>query len=82
MKGLYLLCLYFFYLTGFSQNQFIQNDTTNIQLLIEKKKQYHQITKGVYDGYRVKIYFDASREKMEKVKEQFQIKYPEIPIYS
>ncbi len=59
----------------------LQKDTANISLLIQKKKQYNQLTKGQYDGYRIKIFFDVNRSKMEKVKADFQTKYPDIPIY-
>ncbi|GIV29154.1 MAG: hypothetical protein KatS3mg028_0220 [Bacteroidia bacterium] len=65
-----------------AQSFSVQKDTTNIHLLIQKKKQYHQLTKGMYDGYRVKIFFDVSREKMERVKSEFQSKYPDIPVYN
>lgn len=64
-----------------SQNTILTKDTTNISLLIQKKKQYNQLTKGQYDGYRIKIFFDVNRSKMEKVKADFQAKYPDIPIY-
>lgn len=66
----------------YAQSFSVQKDTANIHLLIQKKKQYHQLTKGMYDGYRVKIFFDVSREKMERVKSEFQSKYPDIPIYN
>lgn len=74
---LYFLCPAFM----FSQTGIIQKDTSSIRLLIEKKKEYHKLTKGAYDGYRVKIFFDISRQKMEKVKAEFQARYPDIPIY-
>ncbi len=67
--------------TCLSQSNLIQKDTSNIQLLISKKKQYHQLTKGAHDGYRVKIFFDTNRSKMEKIRSDFQNKYPYIPIY-
>ncbi|GAB4206498.1 MAG: hypothetical protein Fur0023_16430 [Bacteroidia bacterium] len=66
----------------YAQSFSVQKDTANIHLLIQKKKQYHQLTKGMYDGYRVKVFFDVSREKMERVKSEFQSKYPDIPIYN
>lgn len=79
-----LLISVFIYLTinCDAQSFSVQKDTANIYLLIQKKKQYHQLTKGMYDGYRVKIFFDVSREKMERVKSEFQSKYPDIPIYN
>ncbi|GIV26311.1 MAG: hypothetical protein KatS3mg027_0125 [Bacteroidia bacterium] len=64
-----------------SSQTIVQKDTTNISLLIQKKKQYNQLNKGQYDGYRIKIFFDVNRSKMEKVKQEFQTKYPDIPIY-
>lgn len=81
MHRFWVLVLVFFGQKIFSQSNFIQKDTADIHLLIEKKKQYHQLTNGMYDGYRVKIFFDTSREKMEKVKADFQSKYPDVPIY-
>lgn len=74
-----ILCLINFKLL-YSQS-ILQKDTANISLLIQKKKQYNQLTKGQYDGYRIKIFFDVNRSKMEKVKADFQTKYPDIPVY-
>lgn len=76
-----IIVLFFTFKYYFAQNNIISSDTSNIALLIEKKKQYHRLTKGAYDGYRIKIFFDTNREKMEKVKSEFQSKYPEIPVY-
>ena len=39
------------------------------------------MTNGHYDGYRIKIFSDIDRNKMERVKSDFQTKYPDIPIY-
>lgn len=73
-----LLCLIS---TVRSQNSIVQKDSINIQNLILKKKQYHQMTNGTYDGYRIKIFSDIDRNKMEKVKNDFQSKYSDIQIY-
>ncbi len=74
-----LFLLFQFYL--YSQNDIVKQDSINIQNLINKKKQYHQLTNGEYVGYRVKIFFDVDRQKMEKIKSEFQSKYPDIPVY-
>ncbi len=74
-----ILCLISF--KSLYSQSILQKDTANISLLIQKKKQYNQLTKGQYDGYRIKIFFDVNRSKMEKVKTDFQTKYPDIPVY-
>lgn len=79
----YFVGLIFILLSFFSnaQNSVVIKDTSAVHQLILKKKQYHQLTNGKYDGYRIKIFFDVDRNKMEKVKSEFQSKYPDIPIY-
>lgn len=73
------LFIAFFY--SRAQDNLISKDSSNIHTLINKKKYYHQLTQGLYDGYRIKIFFDVDRSKMERVKSEFQFKYPDIPIY-
>lgn len=80
----FLTIFFFIFILPFfssAQNHLISKDSANIQTLINKKKQYHQLTNGMYDGYRIKIFFDVDRSKMEKIKSDFQSKYPDIPIY-
>lgn len=81
MPAFFALCLFFIPFWYNAQNELIQKDTANIHLLIAKKKQYHQLTNGQYEGYRIKIFFDTNRSKMEKIKNEFQSKYPDIPVY-
>lgn len=64
-----------------AQTSIITKDTSQIYLLVEKKKQFNRLNNGTYDGFRIKIFFDISREKMDKVKSEFQTKYSDIPIY-
>ncbi len=52
-----------------------------VQLLIDKKIQYNKLTKGEYDGYRIKLYFGTDRKKAEKIKSEFVVKYAEYPVY-
>lgn len=66
---------------SFAQSNLFTKDTAQINTLIQKKKQYHQLSKGMYEGYRIKIFFDTNRSKMERVKTEFQSKYPDIPVY-
>lgn len=64
-----------------AQTSIISKDTSQICLLVEKKKQFNRLNNGAYDGFRIKIFFDINKEKMDKVKSEFQTKYPDIPIY-
>ena len=80
-SGLLLTLFLYLIINANAQNSIFQKDSINIQNLILKKKQYHQMTNGHYDGYRIKIFSDIDRNKMERVKSDFQTKYPDIPIY-
>ncbi|MCX8142812.1 MAG: hypothetical protein N3F62_00995 [Bacteroidia bacterium] len=80
-SGLLLTLFLYLIINANAQNSIFQKDSINIQNLILKKKQYHQMTNGNYDGYRIKIFSDIDRNKMERVKSDFQTKYPDIPIY-
>lgn len=64
-----------------AQTSIISKDTSQICLLVEKKKQFNRLNNGAYDGFRIKIFLDINKEKMDKVKSEFQTKYPDIPIY-
>lgn len=61
---------------------FAQENQTQTQLklkqLLEKKAEYHRLTNGEQDGYRIKIHFGADREKAKAVRLKFQQKYADI----
>ena len=44
----------------------------------KKKAEYHRLTNGVQDGYRIKLHFGIERAAAEAVKEKFAAKFPEI----
>ena len=52
-----------------------------VRALQEKKEEYHKITNGESDGYRVKIHFSADRTKAREVQAKFSSKYVDIPTY-
>ncbi|GAB4447555.1 MAG: hypothetical protein OHK0036_01950 [Bacteroidia bacterium] len=80
-KSIAILILYLLVHNANAQSNIVSKDTSQIYLLVEKKKQYNRLNNGAYDGFRIKIFFDISKEKMDKVKSEFQTKYPDIPIY-
>jgi hypothetical protein len=66
----------------FAKPLFSQDSQTQTQLkvkqLIEKKAEYHRLTGGEQDGYRIKIHFGADRDKAKNVRTKFQQRFAEI----
>lgn len=58
-------------------------NSTEIKLsqLIEKKAEYHRLTNGTTDGYRIKIHFGVDREAAKIVRSKFSAKFPDISTY-
>ncbi len=56
-----------------------QENQTQTQLklkqLIDKKAEYHKLTGGETDGYRIKIYFGVDREAAKLIKTKFSQKF-------
>lgn len=67
---------------GFAYGQ-INTDTSSLQAqtqlktkeLIEKKAEYHRITGGKQDGYRIKIHFGIDRDAAEAVRLKFTTRF-------
>jgi len=59
------------------------SSSVNYQLnrLKDKKINYHKLTKGEYDGYRVKIHFGQDRNKATEIKTKFLSKYRNADAY-
>lgn len=61
-----------------------QSETQNLDKMAKlraAKIQYHQLTDGEYEGFRVNIHSGGDRENARKVKAEFQKKYPDTPVY-
>lgn len=52
-----------------------------LQQAIQKKAEYHSLTKGVQEGYRIKIHFGIDREAAETIKTKFQKSFPDLIAY-
>lgn len=52
-----------------------------VNQLIEKKAEYHRLTGGDQDGYRIKIHFGVDRDKMRIVKTKFSTRFNEFNTY-
>jgi hypothetical protein len=62
-----------------------QDNQTQTQLkvkqLIEKKAEYHRLTDGEQDGYRIKIHFGVDRDKAKSVRTKFSQRFNDITTY-
>ena len=65
------------------ENPYLNPVQTATQLkvndLVEKKAEYHRLTGGEQDGYRIKIHFGVDRDAAEVVRTKFTTRFPEYP---
>ncbi|MDZ4666150.1 MAG: SPOR domain-containing protein [Bacteroidota bacterium] len=52
-----------------------------VDQLIEKKAEYHKLTNGEMDGYRIKIHFGADKEAARNIRAKFSAKFSEYSTY-
>lgn len=52
-----------------------------LQQAIQKKAEYHRLTNGVQDGYRIKIHFGIDRDAAEAVRTKFSTHFSEYDTY-
>ena len=86
MKVAFVSVLLACFSPGFSQenpnlNPVQTSTDIRVQQLVEKKAEYHHLTNGVIDGYRIKIHFGIDREAAEEVRTKFNTKFPELETY-
>ena len=59
-----------------------QNTTQQkVDQLIEKKAEYHKLTNGEIDGYRIKIHFGVDKEAARQVRGQGTLTRSKPPLY-
>lgn len=52
-----------------------------VQQAIQKKAEYHRLTNGQQDGYRIKIHFGIDRDAAENVRTKFAARFAEYDTY-
>ncbi len=52
-----------------------------VEQLMEKKAEYHKLTNGEVDGYRIKIHFGVDRDVAKNVRSKFSSKFSDISTY-
>lgn len=59
-----------------------QNTTQQmVDQMIEKKAEYHKLTNGEIDGYRIKIHFGVDKEAARNVRTKFSAKFNDYSTY-
>ncbi len=84
MKSTFILFLFVAALAGQAQENPLNNPVqTHTQLkvneLVEKKAEYHRMTAGQKDGYRIKIYLGVDRDGAETMKTKCNTLFPDLP---
>lgn len=72
MKFAFVSSLFFLLFVAPIQAQDEQYQTQlKVKQAVEKKAEYHRLTNGEQDGYRIKIHFGSDREKANETREKF-----------
>lgn len=73
----FLFFVFLLLMTGFLFGQDTAGIQTQIKVkeLIDKKAEYHRLTGGVQDGYRVKIHFGVDRDAAEAMRIKFSTRF-------
>ncbi len=73
-----LFCFCFFSLLTLQLSAQDQAQTQlKVRQLVEKKSEYHRLTGGELDGYRIKIHFGVDRDKAKAVHTKFSARFTE-----
>jgi hypothetical protein len=82
MKFAWFLQLFvlFFALGSAAQDNQAQTQL-RVKQAVEKKAEYHRITNGEQDGYRIKIHFGVDRDKAKATRAKFSSRFPESSTY-
>ncbi len=67
------------------QNPLVAQETNNTQekvnQVVEKKAEYHRLTDGEQEGYRIKIYFGLDRDKAKTARGKFATAFTDYITY-
>lgn len=74
------LTLFFALPQGKAQENQLQTQL-KVKQLIEKKAEYHRLTGGEQEGYRIKIHFGADRDKARALHNKFSARFSDYAVY-
>lgn len=85
MRQFFTILICVFSLSCFSQNEgfLILEQDQRIEQLIQRQKEIHA-NDSTIDGFRIQIFMESGNDAVEKANAamaEFQLKYPDIPIY-
>lgn len=80
MKFTLTLILLFSTFVFFGQDTQLQTQL-KVKQLIEKKAEYHRLSGGQQDGYRIKIHFGVDRDQARSVRNKFAAKFSDYNTY-
>lgn len=79
--ALFSACMLLFGIgNGFAQDNPLQTQI-KVQQAIQKKAEYHRLTNGEQEGYRIKIHFGIDREAAETIRAKFSKSFPDYDTY-
>lgn len=73
------VCVWLTTLAQQSDNQF--QTQLKVKQLVEKKAEYHRLTGGEQEGYRIKIHFGVDRDKSKAVRGKFSARFADYTTY-
>ena len=85
MRRIFTIIICVLSLSCFSQNEgyLILEQDQRIEQLIQRQKDIH-VNDSTIDGFRIQIFMESGNDAVEKanvVMEEFELKYPDVPIY-
>lgn len=81
-KTILLITVFLFLSVGLITAQEGQPQTKlKVEQLVEKKAEYHRISGGEQDGYRIKIHFGVDKDQANNIKSKFATKFNELVTY-
>lgn len=80
LKSALSMVFFLLFCVGYAQNTPEQTKEKVDQMMI-KKADYHKLSNGEMDGYRIKIHFGVDREQAKNVRSKFSTKFADIATY-
>lgn len=65
--------------SGAQENQL--QTQLKVKQLIEKKAEYHRLTNGEQEGYRIKIHFGVEKDQSHAIRTKFAAKFNDLLTY-
>jgi hypothetical protein len=77
LKMVIMFCIAIALTSGVAAQQNTEVTELKVRQLIDKKAEYHRLTNGEQNGYRIKIHFGIDRETAKAVRTRFSTSFPD-----